>query len=215
MEHRDLVREWIEIVILFLAKDEYEEKGADAIFSTEHNIPTTPLEQAQLIVPGWLDAVVVSPDKDEEEETDVYVIPTERNIPADSSEQVQSNVLMRSASINTRASQSSAWNDAERTSDYAADLISKVLRSKYSPSAGTQAFSMPLQEAFQHLDWTKRGWLPRAVVKEQCHRASTKVPALFTSRSILVVSSNSSQNCSAYILIILSIKICPNYQEVL
>lgn len=195
LEHRDLIKEWLEMVILSV---ESEEDGSDAsvqsflglIPGSEQNIPTTPLEQAQLIVPKWLDTVIS--EEDGEEKTDVYALPgnfiipsVQQDIPADPPEQVQLNAPMRSASINTRASQSSAWtpNDAERMSDYAADLIVKVLRSKYSPSAGTHAFSLPLREAFRHLDWTKRGWLPRAVVKEQCHRASTKITNFILDRN--------------------------------
>lgn len=61
---------------------------------------------------------------------------------------------IRSASVSTHRSQPSSWtpHDEEMTSDYVADMIAKVLRSKYAPSAGIEAFSLPLQRAFQHLD---------------------------------------------------------------
>lgn len=40
---------------------------------------------------------------------------------------------------------------------------------------GNEPFFLPLQRAFRQLDWRKEGWLARAIVEEQCHRAQNKL----------------------------------------
>jgi hypothetical protein len=84
---------------------------------------------------------------------------------------------IHSASVGTHRNRSdtSIPQGEENTSDYAANMIAKALRSQYTPPAGSDAFQLPLKRAFHHLDWRRGGWLARAVVEEQCYRAADKI----------------------------------------
>jgi hypothetical protein len=62
----------------------------------------------------------------------------------------------------------------ESSSEYAANLIAKVLRSMYSPSSGSDGFELPLNRAFHYLDKQRVGLLTTPVVNELCFRAVGK-----------------------------------------
>jgi hypothetical protein len=85
--------------------------------------------------------------------------------------------VVRSDSLSTRRSQSSQWEppDVDDVTDYAAKMLAKVLRSKYSPQDGEAAFDLPIKRAFQNLDWLSRGWLSRKQVEDQCCAAASEV----------------------------------------
>ena len=87
----------------------------------------------------------------------------------------ESALIARSNSVSTHRSQSSRWDppEADEIRDYAATMIAKVLRSKYSP--GSKFFEFPIKRAFHHLDWTNRGWLLRTEVERECLAGATKL----------------------------------------
>jgi hypothetical protein len=89
--------------------------------------------------------------------------------------------VVRSDSLSTRRSQSSQWEppDVDDVNDYAAKMLAKVLRSKYSPQDGEAAFDLPVKRAFQHLDWVSRGWLSRKQVEDQCCAAANEAKWVF------------------------------------
>ncbi|KAF2102311.1 hypothetical protein NA57DRAFT_54227 [Rhizodiscina lignyota] len=145
LKHRNLIKEWLETVILPVGEDDEEETVVEAQSVT-----------------------VAGPNMEQD-------LPS--NKPEGSSGPALMTKPVRSTSTSTHRSQSSTWtpDDGEMASDYAPCMIAKVLRSKYSPSAGKEAFELPLKRAFHHLDWRKSGWLARTVVEEQCYKAAAKM----------------------------------------
>jgi hypothetical protein len=140
LKHQDLIKEWLETVILAPIEKGHENPGADDGSTTV--------------------------DGD------------------DLSERRQK--PNRSNSVSTHRSQSSNWapEEADQIHDYAPTMIAKVLRSKYPPTSSDELFALPIKRAFNHLDLTRRGWLPLAEVEEQCFLASSKLNWIFD-RSVM------------------------------
>lgn len=63
-------------------------------------------------------------------------------------------------------------------------MVAKVLSSKYPPESGNDPFQLPIKKAFYHLDYTNRGWLPRAEVEQQCSIAAFKLGWTFSPSEI-------------------------------
>jgi hypothetical protein len=82
----------------------------------------------------------------------------------------------RPASASSHRSQPSTWQESDANKefnnpDYAAQMIAKVLKSKYGEDS-TDVYKLPVKRAFHHLDWTPRGWISIGEAQKYCHHAA-------------------------------------------
>jgi hypothetical protein len=147
------------------AQEELEAEGITKAIILKH----------QDLIKEWLQTVVLAPTDDGKENVEVDDDSSTIVGGGDATERKQKS--NRSNSVSTHRSQSSTWvaEEADHIDDYGPTMIAKVLRSKYPPASGNEMFALPIKRAFNHLDMSKRGWLPLAEVEEQCSLASSKL----------------------------------------
>ncbi|KAF2114349.1 hypothetical protein BDV96DRAFT_647057 [Lophiotrema nucula] len=202
-KHRDLIKEWLETVILPFGEDEEDEDLSDdggnivptkqnlAVASkarriTDLRIPddvrnsvglhsqTTLVAQDTLRSRDRIDPTMWATDNDPE--------------PSKLSKR-------RASSVSTHRSKKDDWKDETitDTKKHATFMIAKVLRPKYSLSAGPDVYILPLKRAFNEVDLTGRQWLPRSAVEELLLRVVNHIKCPVSSDSIARLIKNEDE----------------------
>jgi hypothetical protein len=172
--HRDLIIEWLETVIL---PSEYDDEdgpadGPPATVVATSNGRESPLDPTDgrlcsTLLVAELTHSVGGLDPSRER-------PAELNLP----------IRAERASRLHNRSVSPILPVGENPSQYAANLVTKALRSMYS---GRDGFTTLLNGAFSSLDKDKVGWLAPDVVEELCLKAISKTVFDFSQRKLVSI----------------------------
>ncbi|EPE28659.1 EF-hand [Glarea lozoyensis ATCC 20868] len=114
----------------------------------------------------------VKNDTEQTQETNTMsVSPPKTKPPATVEQPLVPLVPVRPVSVSSHRSKLSTWQDSSVTdSDYVAKMIAKVLKSKYGEDCDDY-YALPIKRAFDHLDWTRRGWISFGEVQKYCSKA--------------------------------------------
>lgn len=193
--HRGLIKEWLETVILSADEEGDQDDGKAAVMppsdpggpESPHTSKQMPIrEETQTRYPA---KTLPDPDVANTDPLPPHLVPKPTS-------------MKRSSSMSTHRSQESTWRprEASQTDDYPILMISKVLRSKYAPSTGGEPFTLPLKRAFNALDPTNRGWLARKTVEQNLSGTASRlgVPLKDGTLAAMIKSEDEKEGKSDY-----------------